>query len=366
MQKRAWIEIDIAKIRRNVNTMKLFTGKTFLACVKANCYGMGMTEIALGIESVVDYFGVATLNESLELRNAGIAKPILLLGTVLPDEVEDAVSHGITISLCNKEILKEAGKNARKYKREAIVHINVDTGMGRVGIPPSDAKNFVEEVIKEKGVCLEGIFTHFPTAGWKDKSYSVRQLKIFNGLLADMEKKVRFKFKHVESSSAIVNLKKECASFNMARIGILLFGIYPNRKFSRKLPLDFVLKCYSRVFFVKDVPKNTRLSYGLSFCAKRKTTVATVGIGYGDGLRRALSNRLALKIAGANAQIIGNICMDQTLLNVTGKNVSVGDTVEVFGKRFDIEKMAELTDTVAQEILCGFGSRRLEKVYKNE
>ncbi len=363
--ERAWIEVDLGKIYENVKKIKEFTGKKFLVSVKANCYGMGMVEISRKIENIVDYFGVATLQEAIELREAGIKKKILVMGTILPEGVEEAVKNGITITLCNKEVLRKISKVVKRLGKKATIHIKLDTGMGRIGVKIEDFKDFLGEVLKEKGIYMEGIFSHLATAEWKDRDYARWQINRFKEVLEEIEGKVSFKFRHIENSPAILNLKEECKPFNLVRIGLLIFGVYPEKYLYRKLPLDFVLKGFTRIFFIKEVPKGTYLSYGISFCTKRKTKIATTGIGYGDGLRRNLSNRYSLRLNGKKVRIIGNICMDQTLLDVTGKDVKLGDKVMVFGERFDIEDMAQIVGTVPQEILCGFGSKRMKKIYKN-
>ncbi|HDD64972.1 MAG TPA: alanine racemase [Firmicutes bacterium] len=363
--KRAWVEIDLNKIYENVKKIKKYTGKEFLAAVKANCYGMGMVEISKKIESIVDYFGVATIGEAIELREAGIKKKILVMGPILPEDVGEAVRNDITITLCNREVLREIKKVTEKIGKKATVHIKVDTGMGRIGLKVEEAKDFVEEVVKEKSIYIEGIFSHLATAEWKDKEYSLWQINRFKKVLDEIGSKVKFKYRHIENTPAILNLKEECRDFNLTRIGLLIFGVYTEKYLYNRLPLNFALKGFTRILFVKEVPKGTYLSYGISFCTKRKTKIATLGIGYGDGLRRQLSNRYFLRLNGKNVKIIGNICMDQTLIDVTGKDAKIGQKIMVFGERFDIENMAEKVGTVPQEILCGFGSKRMEKVYKN-
>lgn len=366
MEKRAWVEIVLNKIYRNVIKIKKFTRKKFMACVKANCYGMGVEPISRKIESIVDYFGIATVGEGIELREAGIKKPILILGTIFPGDVEEAVKNNLSITLCNKEILRKTSDVVRKTGLRVNVHINVDTGMGRVGIKPEETVDFVEEVSRQKGIFIEGIFSHFATAGRKDKEYAIAQLEKFKAVLEKIKGKIDIPLKHIANSGAVLNLPQTYQEFDLVRVGLLILGVYPEKYLGKKLLLECALKGYTRVLFVKEVPAGTSLSYGISFTTKRKTKVATLGIGYADGLRRALSNNFCLRFKKEKIKIIGNICMDQSLLDVTGKNVKIGDAIKIFGDNFEIEDMAKIAQTVPQEILCGFGNIRMKKVYKNE
>jgi len=364
MDNRAWIEIDIGQVKKNINKIKEFTGRKFMACVKANCYGLGVKPISKNIEEIVDYFGVATVEEGIELRETGIKKPILILGTILPKDVKDAIGNDILITLCNREILKEISKVAEKIKKVVKVHIKIDTGMGRIGVLPEKATDFIEEVIKDKKIFIEGIFTHLATAEWKDKKYAEKQIEKFKEVLQKIEKKVTIPLKHIANSASILNLPQTYKEFDIVRIGLLLLGVYPEKYLYKNLPLKCALSGYSRILFIKEVPKNTYLSYGISFVTKKRTKVATIGIGYADGLKRALSNKFYLKYNGRKVKIIGNICMDQTLLDITGEKAKIGDKIKIFGNNFEIEEMAEIVKTVPQEILCGFGSKRVNKIYK--
>ncbi|MCD6407813.1 alanine racemase [bacterium] len=365
MEKRAWVEIDISDIRKNIQKIKKYTGKKFMACIKCNCYGMGMNEIGKPIEKEVDFFGVACLEEGISLRECGIKKPILILGTILPGDVEEAIMNDIAINLCNYEVLKKISEVVKKRERTAKVHIKVDTGMGRLGIKPEQTKKFIEEILKIKGIKIEGIFSHFATAEWRNKEYAKIQMERFKNVLKEISSVINIPLKHIANSAAILNLPESYKEFDMIRIGLLLLGVYPEKYLAKKLPLKTVLKGFSRIIYIKEVPSGFSLSYGLSFTTKRKTKVATLGIGYGDGLRRFLSNKFYLKWKNEKVKIIGNICMDQTLVDVTGKSVKIGDKIQIFGENFEIEDMAKIGGTVPQEILCGFGSARVKKIYKN-
>lgn len=363
MEKRAWIEVDIKKIIKNIETMKRYTGKKFMACVKGNCYGMGMKEISEKIEQFVDSFGVATTSEALQLREIGIKKPVLVMGPVLSEDVEVLIMNNIRITLFSEEILKKISDVVKKRDREASVHIKIDTGLGRIGLIPDKASDFIEKAASVKGINIEGIFSHFATAGWKDKVYAKEQMRRFNHTLKSIEK-FHIPLKHIANSPAILNIPESYKNFDMIRIGLLLFGVYTEKHLVRKLTLERALKGYSRVLYVKIVPAGTFLSYGLTYRTKRNSQIATAGIGYADGLRRGLSNNFHFLWKGKKVKIVGNICMDQLLVDTTGKNVKQGDILQVFGDNLEIEDMAEKIHTVPQEVLCGFGSERMEKIYR--
>lgn len=364
MENRTWIEIDIKKIRENILKIKKMTQTKFLASVKCDMYGMGLDGIAPHIDDIVDFYGVACLEEAIKLKELKIKKPILIMGSVLPGDIEECIQNEIRITLCNDEILNKIIKTSEKYQKKAIVHIKVDTGMGRIGLREGEIDQFFEKISKVKCIEIEGIFSHFATAEEKEKGYAKHQLMIFERIIKRIEKNVKIPLRHIANSAAILNLPESYKNFEMVRIGLLILGVFPSKHLIDKYGFECALKCFTRVNFLKYVEKGTPLSYGLSFTTKRKSKVATISIGYGDGLRRFLSNKFYLKWEGYKVKIIGNICMDQTLLDVTGRNVQIGDTIQVFGENHEIEEMAEIGKTVPQEILCGFGSKRVKKVYK--
>ena len=363
MGKRAWIEIDFSAILDNIDIIRRHTGKKFMACVKADCYGMGMCRIAKSIEQKADFFGVAETSEAISLRESGIKKPILVMGSILPEDVEILADNDIRITLCNEEVLEKIARVVATRDKKINVHIKIDTGLGRIGVMPSHALDFIERASKIKGLNIEGIFTHLATADWDDKSYAIKQIECFGSILQQTAL-LKIPLKHIANSAAIINFPETYKNFDMVRIGLLLLGVYPDKKFYKNLPLKAALNGYCRVFYVKDVPKGTCLSYGITFKTKREVTkVATVGLGYGDGLKRFLSNKYYLQFQGKKMDILGNICMDQTLVDATGMDIKIGDTVKVFADNFEIEDMAVIGNTVSQEILCGFGSVRMKKHY---
>jgi len=272
--------------------------------------------------------------------------------------------NDVRITLCNENVLEKIARVSALRNKKINVHIKIDTGLGRIGVKPEKASDFIEKALKVKGLKIEGVFTHLATADWDDRSYAQKQIDIFNAVLKKTAS-ADIPLKHIANSAAIIKFPETYRDFDMVRIGLLFLGVYPERKLYKGLPLKAALNGYCRVFYLKDVPQGTPLSYGITFETKRKITrVATVGLGYGDGLKRFLSNRYFLQYKGKKLKILGNICMDQTLIDATGTDIRIGDTVKVFGDTFELEEMASIGNTVPQEILCGFGSLRMEKIYK--
>ncbi|MCM8768292.1 MAG: alanine racemase [Candidatus Omnitrophica bacterium] len=362
MVKRAWLEISLSQIAENLRKIRQYTGgKRVMACVKADCYGLGMKAIAPCLEKEADCFGVATVAEALELKKTGITKPILVLGPVLKEELEPAVNAGIRLTLFSLPLLRSLSRVALRLQKTALVHLKIDTGMGRIGLRPSQLSSFFPQLFETSGVKAEGIFTHLATAEAADKTYAREQLRQFELVLTHPLASL-FPLKHVANSGALLNLPESWKSFDLVRIGLLLYGVYPDKRLKDKLKLQCALRGFTRVAFIKEVPPGSSLSYGASYTTKKKTRIATLSIGYADGLRRNLSNRFAVVIKGRQAPIIGTICMDQTLVDISGIKAKEGDKV-CFLQPGKVEEMAEILQTAAQEILCGLASHRLEKIY---
>jgi len=363
VERRAWLEISLKTCLDNLKKIKRYTGRRVMACVKASCYGLGLQPLAGVLAEAADWFGVATVAEALKLRETGVAKPILVLGPVLPAEVEPALKKGITLTLFTRPMLKEISKKALRLGKPATVHVKVDTGMGRIGVRPDKTADFLTQVSQTAGVHLQGLFTHLATAESADKSYARYQLQQFHQVLKTPVAS-SIALKHVANSAGVLNLPEAWRPFDLVRVGLLLYGVYPEERLRHVLPLQCALAGYARIVFVKTVPAGSRLSYGATYTAERRSRIATLGLGYADGLRRGLSNRFHLTVQGRPVPIVGAICMDQTLINVTGVPAKCGDVV-CFLKRGHVEEMARVLQTAPQEILCGLAAPRLEKVYRN-
>ena len=370
---RSWIEVDLKAITYNLAQVKKKIKRSkILACIKADAYAHGAIPIAQAIEKKVDFFGVATVSEGKELREAGVKKSILILGTILPEDASAVVKNNLSATVCTISLAEALSKKAKSRKKIAKIQIKVDTGMGRIGIRPKEAIKFIKKVKKIPNIFLEGLFSHFPVAD-TDKKFSEKQIKIFKTLIAKLKKnKIDFPFYHIANSPAILNLPDSYASnyFNLVRPGIIIFGIYPSLKSrSRIYPtLKPALSLKSRVVFIKELKKGESVSYGRRYRAPGKRIVATLPIGYADGVDRELSNKGIVLLKGKRCPIIGAVCMDQLMVDATGvKNLKIGDEAVLIGKqkkeRISVEEIAETINTVPQEIVSRLG-KRLPRIYK--
>ena len=362
-----WAEINLNAIRHNCKTIKGLLGKgtNIMAVVKANAYGHGIVEISRALEKLkIKYLGVATLDEALILRKAKVKMPILILGSILPEEAETAVKNDITITLCNKELLKALKNIAKKKPR---VHIKVDTGMGRIGVWHENAVEFVIDTKKVKGIDIEGIYTHFSIAG-RDKFFTQYQIESFEAILSALEKLgISIPLAHAANSIACVDWKK--SHLNMVRPGIIVYGIYPKRNFQRLIKLKPAFSIKTRISFIKKIPPGRSISYGRTYISQSHTNVATLPIGYADGYGRILSNKAEVLVKGRHAPVVGKVTMDQTMIDVGHiKNVKVGDEVSLIGKQkkdeIRIERLARLAGTIPYEIVTGI-TGRVPRRYKN-
>jgi len=367
-----WADVDLKALEHNYIQVKRLAGKDvqMMVVVKANAYGHGTVEISRVLEEMgVNYLGVATTDEAVRLRDHGIKTPVLILGSVLPEEVKIARDRDITLTLCNHEILKEIKALAKREDQQDTkikVHIKVDTGMGRIGVWHEDALQFVKDVIAEKSVLLEGIYTHFSSAG-RDEFFTNYQMESFERLLASIEKSwIKIPLKHAANSIATVDFKR--AHLNLARPGLVVYGMYPKHTFPKLIKLKPVLSLKTRVVFLKDIPPGRSISYGRTFITQRHTKIATLPIGYADGYHRGLSNKAQVLVHSQYAPIVGKITMDQTMIDVGHvKGVKIGDEVTLIGKQghheIRIESLARLAGTIAYDFICGI-SNRVPRIYK--
>lgn len=358
MNSRALI-IDLDAILHNVRVIKKITGKKVLACVKCNAYGMGVTRISKKIEKEVDWFGVATIDEAVSLRKAGIIKPILVMSPVVPSEIRKAIDHNITLTASSINFLKEI------INTDGIsIFLKFDTGMGRTGIMPEDTCEAIKLLRNVKRLKICGVFSHLSTSESPDKKFAINQIEIFRKILSAIPVKMRG-ITHIANSGGIVNLPESIEDFSMVRTGLLLYGVYPSLylRIFKKIPsLKYAIKGMASVISVRDVPAGTSISYGRSFVCPEKTTIAVVGIGYGDGLNRSLSNKFYMKHHEDLYPIRGKICMDQSMIEIK-KEMKEGQSVIFLDEQLSIEDMAEICHTVPHAIMTGFGVPRLKKVY---
>ncbi len=363
-----WAEIDLSAIQFNYKQVRKMIGKSLqmMAVVKANAYGHGIVEVSKVLESCgVDYFGVATTDEAIRLRENGVKTPILVLGSVLPEEARAAVDNNITLTLCNEELLLELKRLARLGKK-AKVHLKIDTGMGRIGIWHEEVLHFIKNLLEEKNISIEGIYTHFSSAG-RDDFFTTYQIESFQNVMKRLQEfDVEPPLRHAANSIATVDFKK--SRLTLVRPGLILYGMYPKHTFPKIIKLKPALSLKTKIVFIKDTPPGRSISYGRTFITQRHTKIATLPIGYADGFNRNLSNRAEVLVRGKRALVIGRVTMDQTMIDVGHiKDVKVGDEVVIIGKQgrdeIRTEKLARLAGTIAYETVCSI-SNRVPRVYK--
>jgi len=366
----SWAEIDLRAIRSNLAGIKrLLAPKTrLMAAVKANAYGHGIIEVAqVCLQEGVSYLAVASPQEALALREAGINAQILVLGYMPDDYAKLMAENGIEVSVFDLDTAHVLSKAAYELDGEARLHIKIDTGMGRIGFPPdSNTIDLIGQISRFPGIVLQGIFSHLATADHADKSYANQQIETFRRFVSDLEQSgVSIPLKHLANSAAIMDMPE--AQFNMVRAGISIYGLYPSPQIDKsKLELIPAMSLKSRVSQVKDIPAGQSVSYGRTFISQQPIRVATVSIGYGDGYSRLLSNRAWAVIHGKKAPLIGTVCMDQCMFDVTAiENVHIGDEVILFGRPEDgisADDLAEIIGTINYEIVCA-PSDRVARVF---
>ncbi|MBU1894249.1 MAG: alanine racemase, partial [Candidatus Omnitrophica bacterium] len=309
-----WAEINLNAIKHNLNCIRgVISDKvSILAVVKANAYGHGICPVSkVLVEEGVDYLGVATVDEALTLRKAGILVPILVLGAVLKEEAKAAVKHDITLTLCSRALLQVFADIADETNMKPKVHVKIDTGMGRIGIWHEEAVHFMREVYLMKKIEMEGIYTHFSSAA-RDKMVTQLQIEYFDKVLEDLEKRegICVKYRHSANSIAVVDWKS--SHLNMVRPGILLYGVYPKEDFRKELKLNPVMSLKTKIVHLKEAPPGRAISYGRTYITQKWTKIATIPIGYADGYGRILSNKAEALIRGQYVRIVGMVTMDQT------------------------------------------------------
>lgn len=361
---RTYAEIDLNAIEHNIKELKkkINDGVSVLAIVKADAYGHGAVGVAADIQDSVDYFGIAELGEALELREAGVKKPILILSYTSPYQYETLIENDITQTVFNYQDALAISSAAQKLNKTALVHIALDTGMSRIGFScDEESVETVKKISRLPNVNAEGLFSHFACADLKDRSATNAQLKLFRDFSKRLEDGgVHIPIKHICNSAGLLT---GCEQFDMVRLGIIMYGLYPEKWVDDgSVDIKPAMRIVSHIIHIKDVPAGTGVSYGHTYFTKEKTRIATVCIGYADGYQRALSNKGRVLINGDFAPIIGRVCMDQLMVDVTGlKNANVGDKVTLLGKdgenTITPEEIAELTGTINYEVVCQFQKR---------
>ncbi len=368
IERGTWAEINLDAIAHNVRLAKKNLAPTTKLCavVKADAYGHGAVRVAREAELAgADFFAVALLQEGIELREAGIEKPILVLGSMStqPGVADFVVRYDISHAVFDEERLMLLNEAALKQGKKAKIHIAIDTGMHRIGVHTKNAAIFAERAAALPGIEIEGAFSHFATADADDKEYAAQQFRRFREALEAIEARgIHIPIRHIANSAAITELQQY--QLDMVRQGITLYGLHPAHMIDCYSDFRPVMTVKAQVGFVKTLPLGCSIGYGRTFTTARPSSIATVPIGYADGVSRSLSNKGYMIVKGKAAPIVGRVCMDQVMLDVTDiPDVKVGDEVIVFGGReLPFEKVAEWAHTICYEIICAV-SPRVPRVY---
>ncbi len=359
MTKRICALIDTGAIAENALRIKeKAKEKKLIAVIKANAYGHGDTEVSRILEKTADMFAVATKDEALNLRQNGVEKDIIILSMIPDSDKAECIKNGIILTASDLSEGKRISEAASEVGKKARVHAAVDTGMSRIGFKAdSEGAEKINALSKLSGISLEGIFSHYAVSDIKDKSFTKKQTERFKKVCSIAGEG---KLCHIANSAAIMDL--ESLYGGAVRAGIILYGLLPSDEVLKdSIQLKPALTLKSRVSFVKEIEKGDGISYGLTFVADKKMKIATVTAGYADGYPRSLSGKGSVLINGKRFPIVGRVCMDQFMIDVTGSSVAVDDEVILIGKSgneyISADEIAKIAGTINYEIVCGIGMR---------
>ena len=365
-----WTEVNLDAIAQNVKNIKKLIGKKkeLMAVVKGNAYGHDILEISsVVLENGATRLAVARLEEAIFLRKAGITVPILVLGLTLKPQAESLVSYDITPTVCEFEMIEKLSELAVQMNKMAKIHLKVDTGMGRIGIFPYDVLRFMKRIKALKNVEIEGIFTHFSVADEKDKFYTEEQFRKFIEILTILEKEgIKIPIKHVGNSATLLDLPHMW--LDMVRPGIAIYGLYPSKEVKKTINLIPAQQFKTKIVFIKELPRGESISYGRTYITKRRMRVASLPVGYADGYNRLLSNQGEVLVRGQRVPIIGRVCMDQCMIDVTNlTQVEIGDEVVLWGRQGEemitVEEIAQKIRTINYEIVHLPDKKRVPKLF---
>ncbi len=360
--------VDLTALAHNYQEIARRTGESkILAVVKADAYGHGAVEVSrqlLGLGA--DMLGVALVEEGYDLRKRGITAPILVMGALFPEQAEAVVAADLTPVVFTSVVAHALSAAAKRHGKTVPVHVKIDTGMGRIGIPPEDAPTLIAELNALGNLRVEGLMTHFADADLCDKRFADLQLGRFETLMKTLTAEgIHIPLRHAANSAAVLDYGQ--ALLTMVRPGLILYGYNPLEKHAAGMDLRPVLSLMTRIAFLKTVPSGTSISYGRMFVTRRQSVIATIPIGYADGYSRALSNKGEAIVRGIRVPLVGRVCMDMCMLDVTDvPGVSEGDDVVLIGsqgnERITADDIAAKIGTIAYEVLCGI-SDRVPRIY---
>ncbi len=354
-QHGTWVEIRLDRLHANLRALKehVSSSTQVMAVVKANAYGHGLLDIARSLSGEVSYLGVASLREALFLKEHRIETPVFIFGRLLPQEIPAAILDGITLSVSSFEEALDISEVSSSFARKTPVHVKVDTGMGRLGIPLKSALTAIEPMAALQGIHLEGIYTHFPTAE-KDDGFREKQTADFNALIQKLgQKGIPFQFRHTSNSAGI--LKADNSLFNLIRPGLMLYGIYPDASLIDQALVAPVLSLKSRIILVKRLATGESAGYGRDFVARKPTTIAIIPVGYSHGYPFSASNKAEILYQGKRFSIAGRVSMDYLTVDLGDAPAHVGDEVTLIGEDqgeiIRAEDVARWASTIPYEIV---------------
>lgn len=365
-------EINIAAIKHNMNQIRSLVPATtsITAVVKANAYGHGAIPISrAALAAGADSLAVAIPEEGIELRQAGLTVPILLLGLILPEQAQLTVDSDLTATVCFSKQLSALAAAARIAGKRSSVMIKVDTGMNRIGLAPEALLSFVAQALSYPELEVRGVFTHLASADSADKEYADRQLATFHYALSQLAHAgITLPAVSAGNSAAIIDLPS--SYFNTIRPGIMLYGLPPSHDMHNLLQLQPAMKLLTKVVYVKEALPGAPVSYNCTYSCGEKTWLATLPLGYADGYHRALSNKAYVLIGGKRRPVVGRVCMDQIIVDIGPVcDVAIGDEAVLFGHQGDevitVTELADLAGTINYELVCSI-SARVPRVYINE
>ena len=374
-------EINLKAFKHNLQNLKTVLGsKTdIMAVIKADAYGHGALPCAkAAIESGVGYLGAGVIEEGIELRKNGIKAPILILGGIFPDEVTDLVHHNLSTILHTSHLAEALSKGGKKQGKTVNIHIKVDTGMNRLGVLPENLLALTEKISSLPNLKIEALSTHFSSADDEDLTITNQQIELFKKALNKLKKTgIIPPLTHLANTSALFRFSESHSK--MVRPGLILYGALPSpilnpvvENFCRNENLENfepVMQWKSRIILLKSVQKGQALSYSRKYFTQKDSRIATLPIGYADGLPRRLSNNMEVLVKGRRVPQVGTICMDMILIDVSKvPDVQIGDEVVIFGKQgeevIQVEELAQKADTIPYEVLCNIG-KRVPRTYQN-
>lgn len=368
--ERICAKIDLDAIRQNIlNSKKLLKPSVrLLAVIKADAYGHGAVPVAKALEQLADMYGVAVIEEAVELREHGIQKPILILGTVPEKWYSAVVEYDIIPAVYTPTMAKGLSKAACRNNKTVKIHIKVDTGMGRIGMEPSkESAELVGQMSRLPGLVIDGCFTHMARADEYEKTFAWQQYEKYSFFMKELEKLgITVPLRHIANSASIMEFPE--FQLDMVRSGISTYGLYPSEQVDQsRLALKPALSLYSHISYVKEMEAGCPISYGGTYVTERPTRVATIPAGYADGYPRNLSNRGYVLVHGKKAPILGRVCMDQFMVDVTGiPDVKIGDRATLIGQdgelAITVEELSALAGSFHYEFICNI-SKRVPRLY---